>query len=145
MRLQTQSDLLHLPPVDLYLIFEKSISTNWIFSLQKSISKLIFADYTGSNNQVRNRKKIHFVELDFSEIKVRLTGGCKGYDNTIKTRQVHFILHSDYSELSLFCARTKKSKTIYFSISQWVEKLSNVSFILYFLLLVFCILVTLVA
>ena len=88
---QISHDLIQNPLVDLYLNFEKiklenSILTNWIFSLQKSISKLIFADYTGSKNQVRNRKKIHFAELDFSEIKVRSTGGCKGYDNTIKTR-----------------------------------------------------------
>jgi hypothetical protein len=44
---------------------QKSIS-KLIFSLQKSISKLIFAGYTGSKNQVRNRLKIQFVELDFS-------------------------------------------------------------------------------
>ena len=47
-------------PVDLYLISEKSSwkkssLTNWISSLQKSISKLIFAGYTGSKNPVRNR------------------------------------------------------------------------------------------
>ena len=47
---------------------EKSSSTNWIFSLQKSISKLIFAGYTGSKNQVRNRLKIKFVKLDFSKL-----------------------------------------------------------------------------
>ena len=47
---------------------EKSSSTNWIFSLQKSISKLIFAGYTGSKNPVRNRLKIQFVELDFSKL-----------------------------------------------------------------------------
>ena len=57
-----------IPPVDLYLIFEKSSLTNWIFSLQKSISKLIFAGYTGSKNPVRNRQKIQFVELDFSKL-----------------------------------------------------------------------------
>ena len=55
---------------------KKSSLTNWIFSLQKSISKLLFAGYTGSNNPVRNRLKIQFVELgffqiDFSEIKYR--------------------------------------------------------------------------
>ena len=55
--------------------------TNWIFSLQKSISKLIFAGYTGSKNQVRNRLKIQFVELDFSKLifqkssMYRSTGG----------------------------------------------------------------------
>jgi hypothetical protein len=47
---------------------EKLSSTNWIFSLQKSILKLIFAGYTGSKNQVRNRQKIQFVELDFSKL-----------------------------------------------------------------------------
>jgi hypothetical protein len=67
-----------LSPVDLYLIFEKSIRKNQFgkinfnkldFSLQKSILKFIFAGYTGSKNQVRNRLKIHFVELDFSKLK----------------------------------------------------------------------------
>jgi hypothetical protein len=53
------------PPVDLYSISEKSSSTKWIFNLQKSISKLIFAGYTGSKNPVQNRLKIQFVELDF--------------------------------------------------------------------------------
>ena len=57
-----------IPPVDLYLIFEKSSLTNWIFSLQKSISKLIFAGYTGSKNPVPNRLKIQFVRLDFSKL-----------------------------------------------------------------------------
>ena len=47
---------------------EKSSPTNWIFSLQKSISKLIFEGYTGSKNQVQNRLKIQFVELDFSQL-----------------------------------------------------------------------------
>jgi hypothetical protein len=41
---------------------------NWIFSLQKSISKLIFAGYTGSKNQVQNISRIKFVELDFSKL-----------------------------------------------------------------------------
>ena len=48
--------------------FEKSSSTNWIFNLQKSISKLIFASYTGSKYPVWNRLKIQFVELDFSNL-----------------------------------------------------------------------------
>ena len=45
---------------------------NWIFSLQKSISKLIFAGYTGSKNQVRNRTDqliIQKQKLDFSITK----------------------------------------------------------------------------
>ena len=49
-------------------MFEKSSSTNWIFKPQKSISKLIFAGYTGSKNQVRNRLKIQLVELYFSKL-----------------------------------------------------------------------------
>ena len=48
---------------------EKSSSTNWIYSLQKSISKLIFAGYTGSKNQVWNRQKIKF-KTQFSEIQI---------------------------------------------------------------------------
>ena len=47
---------------------ENSSSTNWIFSQQKSILKLIFAGYTGSKNPVRNRLKIQFIELDFSKL-----------------------------------------------------------------------------
>ena len=46
---------------------EISSSMNWIFSLQ-SISKLIFAGYTSSKNQVPNRVKIQHVELDFSKL-----------------------------------------------------------------------------
>ena len=46
----------------------KSSSTKWIFSLQKSISKLIFASYTGSKNPVRNRIKIQYVKFDFSKL-----------------------------------------------------------------------------
>ena len=41
---------------------EKSSLTNWIFSLQKSISKLIFSGYTGSKNPVWNRLKIQFTK-----------------------------------------------------------------------------------
>ena len=48
--------------------FEKSSSMNWIYNLQKLILKLIFADYTGSKNPVRNRLKIHFVKLDSSKL-----------------------------------------------------------------------------
>ena len=48
--------------------FKKLSLTNWIFNLQKAISKLIFAGYTGSKNPVRNRLKIQFVELDFSKL-----------------------------------------------------------------------------
>ena len=58
----------------------KSSSTNWIFSLQKSISKLIFADYTGSKNPVF-KLQVQFGELDFSKLifqkssMYRSTGG----------------------------------------------------------------------
>ena len=54
--------------------FEKSSLTNWVFNMQKSISKLIFAGYTGSKNPVRNRLKIKFFELDFSKLikKIKL-------------------------------------------------------------------------
>ena len=44
---------------------ENSNLKNWIFSLQKSILKLIFADYTGSKNSVSNRLKIQFIKLDY--------------------------------------------------------------------------------
>ena len=44
------------------------IKSYWIFNLQKSISKLIFAGYTSSKNPVQNRLKIQFVELDFSNL-----------------------------------------------------------------------------
>ena len=47
---------------------EKSSSMNWIFSLQISILKFIFASYTGSKNSVRNRLRIQFDELDFSKL-----------------------------------------------------------------------------
>ena len=50
------------------LICQNSSSTNWISSLHKSISKLIFAGYTGSKNQVWNRLKIQFVELNFPKL-----------------------------------------------------------------------------
>ena len=42
--------------------------TNWIFSLKKWILKLIFAGYTGSKNQVWNRIKIQFFEIDFFKL-----------------------------------------------------------------------------
>ena len=53
---------------------EKSSSTYWIFSLKKSISKLIFEDYTCSRNQVWNRLtnpvcQTGFSQIDFSDIK----------------------------------------------------------------------------
>ena len=66
---QGQGQVLALHPIHLYLIFEKSSWKNqvrrtgfliyfeldcyFLCSLQKSISKLIFAGYTGSKNPVR--------------------------------------------------------------------------------------------
>ena len=41
---------------------------NWVFSLQKSISKSVFAGYSGSQNSVWNKLKLQFVELDFSKL-----------------------------------------------------------------------------
>ena len=58
------------PPVYLHLIFEISSVTRFFFNFEISslknwkinlISKLIFAGYTGSKNQVRTRQKIEFV------------------------------------------------------------------------------------
>ena len=61
--------------------FEKS---TWIYNLQKSISKSIFAGHTGNKNQVRTRQKIKFVlkliffefvinsQIDISKIKHRM-------------------------------------------------------------------------
>ena len=59
-----KKQILDLPLVDLYLIFEKSSSTNWIFNLQKSILKLIFTGYTGSKNPVH---QTGFFQIDFSD------------------------------------------------------------------------------
>ena len=81
------------PPVYLHLIFEISSVTWFFFNFEISslknqkinlISKLIFAGYTGSKNQVRTRQKIKFVsksifffefvinsQIDISKIKHR--------------------------------------------------------------------------
>ena len=60
--------------------FEKSSSTNWIFNLQKLISKLIFAGYTGSKNPIRNRLKFLIISPTFTFIwaytSVRYTRVC---------------------------------------------------------------------
>jgi len=65
----------------------KSSSTNWIFSLQKLISKLIFAGYTGSKIPVRNRLKIQSIKLDFSKLIFQKTSTdqlCTIYSNHSK-------------------------------------------------------------
>ena len=59
---------------------ENSSSMNWIFSLQKSIWKLIFASYTGSKKSSLKKtknpvRKTWFFQIDFSEIQYRSTGG----------------------------------------------------------------------
>ena len=55
------------PPVDLYLIVEKSNCKNQFWQTGFLACKLIFASYTGSKNQVWDRLKIQFVKLDFSK------------------------------------------------------------------------------
>ena len=60
----TSVHLLDISVLEFWKIkLENLSSMNWIFSLQKSISKNI-----GSKNSVRNRLKIHFVEMDFSKM-----------------------------------------------------------------------------
>ena len=49
----------------------------WLLKTQDGklkFDELDFAGYTGSRNSVRNRQKIQFVKIDFSEIKYRWTG-----------------------------------------------------------------------
>ena len=68
-------DTITLPPVDLYLNFEIS---SWKTQVPRTgflACKNQFEIDFCSKNPVRNRLKIQFVELDFSEIKYRLTGG----------------------------------------------------------------------
>ena len=71
-----------LPPVFLHFIFEISSVTRFFFNFEISslknqkinlISKLIFAGYTGSKNQVRTRQKIKFVSklIFFSSLKLK--------------------------------------------------------------------------
>jgi hypothetical protein len=50
---------------------EKSSSTNWIFSLQKSISKSVFAGYTGSKNLIEIDKNLDFPNWFFrNQVKI---------------------------------------------------------------------------
>ena len=62
---------------------EKLSLTNWLFSLQKSILKLIFAAYTGSKNPVWNRLKMQFVELDFSKLIFQKSKGERVSDQRV--------------------------------------------------------------
>ena len=82
------------PPVDLYLNFEKSSLKNQVRRTGFFFSKLIFAGSTGSKNQVRNRLKIQFVELDFSETKYRSTRGKDLY--TVVNCQVLATFNTDH-------------------------------------------------
>ena len=70
---------------------------NWIFSLQKSISKLIFEGYAGSKSQVWIRVKIKFVELDLSKFIFQKSSTDQQGDSLVIWRKyyiVHTILHS---------------------------------------------------
>jgi hypothetical protein len=49
---------------------------NWIFNLQKSISKLIFAGYAGSKNPVRNRLKYSLLNISNLIFQKSSTDGC---------------------------------------------------------------------
>ena len=62
---------------------ENSSLTNWIFSLQKSISKLNFVGYIASKNPVWNRLKIQFVELDFSKMIFQKSSLAVSYTLTV--------------------------------------------------------------
>ena len=69
--IQNKEQQLYYPSVpDFYLfIFWKIKFEEFAkLDLQKSISKWIFAGYTGSANSVWNRLKIQFVELDLSNL-----------------------------------------------------------------------------
>jgi hypothetical protein len=108
---------------------QKSSSTNWIFTLKKSISKWIFAGYTGSKNQVWNRLKIQFVKLDFSkliltEIKYRSTGG--------KGRFIYILDRSNSSSITFWtCQFGSRSRSNWTSIwtgnsnGSWTDKQSS--------------------
>ena len=104
-----------LPPVDLYLISEKSIWKNQVqqtgflvyfelnfyclCSLQKSILKLIFAGYTGSEKQVRNSVcRTWFFQIDFSEIKYRSTEGYSSKNELI----LHFLKFCNEGDLIFY-------------------------------------------
>jgi len=66
------SRYIHNSPIHMYMIKKNQVrQTGFLInlcSLQKSSSKLIFVGYTSSTNPVRNRLKILFVELDFSNL-----------------------------------------------------------------------------
>ena len=87
---------------------EKSSSTNWIFSLQKSISKLIFAGYTGSKNPVRNRLKIQFVELDFSKLIFQKSStDQQGASIHLNNRITYITLFSHFLQEDVFSIKIK--------------------------------------
>ena len=68
-------------PCHKYILYQSTLFTNspywsaldfWKIKLDEfdflSISNLNFEGYTGSKNQVRNRQKIKFIQLDFSNL-----------------------------------------------------------------------------
>ena len=60
------------PTNPLYLNFE--VWLTGFLAWKKLISKLIFAGCTGSKDQVRNKLKIQFIELDFSNLIFQKSG-----------------------------------------------------------------------
>ena len=81
--------------------------TNCIFYLQKSNSKLIFADYTCSKNPLRNRLKIHFkidfcrliiqsVEIDFYNLIFQKSSTCQ---QGVWIFHVFFLPHCEFCVL----------------------------------------------
>ena len=104
---------------------EKSISMNWIFSLQKWISKLIFAGY-----QIRNRLKIQFVELDFSKLIFQKSStDQQGVCLLLYCTKSHgFMTNIDYHTRSTVATRTCSMEEItiliwsIISVEAWLHK-----------------------
>ena len=77
-------------PIHLHLIFKNQVWTS--FNLQKSISNLIFAGYTGSKNPVWNRLKIQFVELDFSNLIFQKSSTDQQGDSSLETEILNLLI-----------------------------------------------------
>ena len=71
---------------------------NCIFSMQKSISKLIFAGYTGSKNQIQTTLKIQFVELDFSKLIFQKSSTDQQGVTDIESSQILKLTYIDQKE-----------------------------------------------
>ena len=78
-----------LPPVDLYLISEKSI---WKYQVRRTGFLVYYElDYVACKNQFQNwflqaKNPVSwtgFFQLDFLKFKYRSTGGMKGYENNL--------------------------------------------------------------